>query len=298
MLDTSSVRERDCTTMSNTTMNEDLAGKVALVTGATTGIGKEIARGLARMGAEVVIGARGLERGNAARDDIATTTGNANVSVMEVDMADLKSIRAFASSFLAKHAKLHILVNNAGVWLTERKESPDGHELTLATNVLGPYLLTTLLAPALEAAAPSRVVNVVSSIAANYDAADLEYTKRKFDGFKAYAQSKQAFRMVTWGLANRFADAKVTLNCAAPGFVKTEFNRNAKGFTAAMINFFSALMAVSPERGAETPLWVAASSELEGQTAKYYDKRKEQDGKFHEPEPIAQLLRECERMTA
>lgn len=278
-------------------MNEDLSGTVALVTGATTGIGKEIARGLAQMGAEVVIGARGLDRGNAARDDIAKTSGNTKVSVMQVDMADLKSIRSFSSSFLAAHPKLHILVNNAGVWLTERKESPDGHELTFATNVLGPYLLTKGLAPALEAAAPARVVNVVSSIAGNYDAADLEFTKRKFDGMKAYAQSKQALRMVTWGQAERFASSNIMVNCAAPGFVKTEFNRNAGGFTAMMINFFSAIMAVSPERGAETPLWVAASRELEGQTAKYYDKRKEQDGKFREPEPIAQLLRECERMT-
>jgi NAD(P)-dependent dehydrogenase (short-subunit alcohol dehydrogenase family) len=284
--------------MANTTVNEDLTGKVALVTGATTGIGKEIARGLARMGAEVIIGARGLDRGNAARDDITKTSGNVKVSVMQIDVADLKSIRSFASSFLATHPKLHILVNNAGVWLSERKESPDGHELTFATNVLGPYLLTELLAPALEAAAPSRVVNVVSSIAKNYDPADLEFTKRKFDAMKAYAQSKQAFRMVTWGQAERFANSKVTVNCAAPGFVKTEFNRNVSGFMAMMVNFFAALMAVTPERGAETPLWVAAARELEGQTAKYYDKRREQDGKFREPEPIAQLMRECERMTA
>jgi NAD(P)-dependent dehydrogenase (short-subunit alcohol dehydrogenase family) len=280
------------------TVNEDLSGKVALVTGATTGIGKEIALGLARMGAEVVIGARSLDRGNTARDDIAKTSGNAKVSVMQVDMADQKSIRAFASSFLATHPKLHILVNNAGVWLTERKETPDGHELTLATNVLGPYLLTKSLAPALEAAAPSRVVNIVSSIAGDYDGSDLEFTKRKFDGMKAYAQSKQALRMVTWGMAEQFAASKVTLNCAAPGFVKTEFNRNARGFTAMMINFFSALMAVTPEKGAETPLWVAASRELDGQTAKYFDKLEEQDGKFRDAGPIAALLRECERMTA
>lgn len=184
------------------------------------------------------------------------------------------------------------------MWLTERKQTSDGHELTLATNVLGPYLLTTSLAPALEAAAPSRVVNIVSSLAGDYDGSDLEFTKRKFDGFKCYSQSKQALRMVTWGMAERFPASKVTLNCAAPGFVKTEFNRNARGFTAMMINFFSALMAVSPEKGAETPLWVAASREFDGQTAKYFDKRKEQDGKFREPEPIAALLRECERMTA
>lgn len=165
--------------MASTTIDENLTGKVALVTGATTGIGKEIARGLARMGAEVIIGARGLDRGNAAREDIAKTSGNAKVSVMQVDMADQKSIRAFASNFLAAHPELHILVNNAGVWVTDRQESPQGHEITLATNVLGPYLLTNLLAPALEAAAPSRVINIASDFASEYDASDLEWSKRK-----------------------------------------------------------------------------------------------------------------------
>jgi NAD(P)-dependent dehydrogenase (short-subunit alcohol dehydrogenase family) len=278
--------------------NEDLSGKVALVTGATTGIGKEIARGLARMGAEVVIGARTLDRGNAARDDIASTTGSTKVSVMQVDMADQKSIRAFASSFLAQHPKLHILVNNAGCWQSDRQESPDGHELTWATNVLGPYLLTNLLAPGLEAAAPSRVINIVSDFASSYDVTDLEWSKRKYDMMKCYSQSKQALRMLTWGQADRFASSKVAVNCAAPGFVKTEFNRSVRGFTAAMIKFFAALMAVSPEKGAETPLWAAAARQLEGQTSKFYNKLAEGDGKFREPEPVAQLLRECERMTA
>jgi NAD(P)-dependent dehydrogenase (short-subunit alcohol dehydrogenase family) len=277
----------------NETQRGELHGKIALVTGATGGIGKEIARGLARMGAHVIVGTRAFDRGDAVRRELALDTDNANVEAMLVDVASQESVRAFVAAFSERHDRLDILVNNAGVWLTDRRETTDGHELTLATNVLGPYMLTSMLAEHLRAAGAARVVNVVSGLASKYDAQDLEFRRRKFSGFDAYAQSKAALRMLTWGFARRFANTQVTVNAAAPGFVKTDFNRNARGFTATMITLMSKLFAVGPEKGADTPLWVATSFELDAVTGRYYDQRKAKDGGFHDPDAIAELERFC-----
>jgi NAD(P)-dependent dehydrogenase (short-subunit alcohol dehydrogenase family) len=274
---------------------KSLEGKIALVTGATTGIGKEIARGLAALGARVIIGARTTTRGESARLEIIESTGNRDVTVMQIDVASIASVRAFVSAF--PHDRLDILVNNAGVWLTERSETREGHEVTFATNVLGPYLLTTLLADRLRTAGSARVVNVVSAMASKYDASDLEYTRRKFTGFDAYAQSKAALRMLTWGFARRFAGTGVTVNAAAPGFVKTEFNRSATGFMATMIGISAKLFAVTPAKGADTPLWVATAFELEGVTGGYFDARKKKDGKFDDAAAIAELETICASIT-
>jgi NAD(P)-dependent dehydrogenase (short-subunit alcohol dehydrogenase family) len=276
----------------------DMTGKVALVTGATGGIGKEIARGLARMGATVVIGARSPGRGDAAAAEIAAGTGGTAPVVMELDVADQASIRAFAAAFGARFAALDVLVNNAGAWFTDRRRSPDGHELTLATNVLGPYLLTELLLDALRAAGRARVVNVVSSFTGNYDAADLQFARRPYDGFKAYTQSKQALSMLTSGLAARLAGSGVTANAAEPGFVRTDFNRNARGLRVAMIGFFNRLIGVSPATGADTPLWAAVAPELEGVTGKLFAARKTKDGKFRDTAAISDLERRCRELTA
>ena len=280
------------------TLNVDMSGKVAVVTGASSGIGKEIARGLARMGATVVLAVRSREKGDATRDELAGETGSKSVSVLQVDVADPRSIRAFAEAFRGKFDRLHVLVNNAGAWYTDRRASPAGRELTFATNVLGPHLVTQVLEGPLRAAAPSRVVNVVSSFASDYDATDLEFERRKFDGFKAYGASKQALRMLTWGMATRLEGSGVTANAAAPGFVRTDFNANARGFVATMINLSARLFAVSPARGADTPLWCAVAPELSAVTGKYFEDRKEKDGKFHEPGPIADLERRCEELLA
>jgi NAD(P)-dependent dehydrogenase (short-subunit alcohol dehydrogenase family) len=277
----------------------DRTGTVALVTGATGGIGKEIARGLARMGATVVIGARNLERGEAARAQIAGDAArDGAVAVMPLDVADLASIRAFAKAFRERFGTLGVLVNNAGAWFTDRRQSPDGIELTFATNVLGPHLLTESLLDLLRASGRARVVNVVSSIQGNYDATDLQFSRRKFDGYKAYSQSKQALSMLTWGFASRLTGSGVTANAASPGFVRTDFNQNAHGLRAAMIGVSVRLFGVSPAKGADTPLWVATARELDGVTGKHFEGRKEKEAKFREPGPIADLERRCEQMEA
>ncbi len=280
-----------------TELNEDLSGKVAIVTGATGGIGKEIARGLARMGATLIVCARNPSKGAEVVSEIKKDAKKPDsVSAMTLDVSSLASIKKFVDEFKTKHDALHILVNNAGAWFSDRRESADKHELTFATNVLGPYMLTKLLADRLRAGAPSRVVNVVSGLAGNYDASDLEWSKRKYDGFKAYAQSKQALRMLTWHFADDLGKDKVVAIAAAPGFVKTDFNQNASGFVASMINFSAKLFADTPAQGADTPLWAAASKEAEGLTSKYVEKRKEKDGKFREKAPIAELVSALDAM--
>jgi retinol dehydrogenase-12 len=285
--------------MAHQDLHEDLSGKVALVTGATGGIGKEIARGLARLGATVIVGARDADKGARVRDELAKDAKSPDaVETMVVDVSSAESIRAFVPEFEKKHPALHLLVNNAGAWFSDRRESKDGHELTLATNVLGPYLLTKLLADALRKGKPSRVVNIVSELASDYDASDLEYSRRKFDGFKAYGQSKAALRMLTWIDAKKLEKDGVTVNCAAPGFVKSDFNQNARGFVAMMINLSAKLFAVTPAVGAETPLWVAASRELEGQTGKYFTKHKEKDGQFRDSAALDGLEHALQKLTA
>src|SRR5215472_14734894 len=185
-------------------MDDSLTGRTAIVTGATGGIGLEIASGLAGRGATVVIGARTAERGGAAAAAIAPA-GGVRPSVLAVDVADQTSVRAFATAFADKYGALDILVNNAGAWFSERRQSPDGLELTLATNVIGPHLLTELLLDRLKAAGAARLVNIVSSIQGSYDVSDLQFTRRPYDGFKAYGQSKRALSLLTVGLASRLA---------------------------------------------------------------------------------------------
>mgnify|MGYP003693965451 CR=1 FL=1 len=118
-------------------------------------------------------------------------------------MAEQASVQAFAAAFAERHPALDVLVNNAGAWFTGRRESPDGYELTFATNVLGPHLLTELLLDRMGAAPRARVVNLISTISGSYDPTDLQYSRRPYDGYKAYGQSKQALTMLTIGLARR-----------------------------------------------------------------------------------------------
>jgi len=275
-----------------------MSGKVAVVTGATGGIGKEIAGGLLRLGAHVIIGARDPHRGEAVRAELTAAPAPGTVSVLRLDVAEQASLRAFASVFSQQHERLDVLVNNAGAWFTDRRHSPDGYELTFATNVLGPHVLSHLLLDALRAAPSARIVNVVSAIAGDYDATDLQFTRRRYDGYKAYAQSKQALTMLTWGLATRLAGQGVSANTAAPGFVRTAFNANAHGPRAVMINLMARLFAVSAAKGADTPLWVASAPELEGVSGRSFAAHKEATPKFTDSAPIAELERLCDDLTA
>ena len=264
-----------------------LDGKLCIVTGATTGIGKEIARNLAREGATIVLPCRTPARGDAARADILKDVPAAKVTVAAADVSSQSSLRAFAESTLAAHPKIDVLVNNAGVWTKGREVSVDGIELTWATNVLGYHLLTSLLRPALEAAS-GRIVNVASTLAKGLDMDDVQFTKRSFDGMAAYAQSKQANRMLTWVLADKL-QGKVTANAVHPGFVASELNRNESGLFGLVVKIGHLLFARSTVKGAVGATWLASSPQAAGVTNKFFMDTKEITCKRRDPAKLRAL---------
>jgi NAD(P)-dependent dehydrogenase (short-subunit alcohol dehydrogenase family) len=278
-------------------VNADLKGKCAVVTGASSGIGKEIARGLARQGAAVVMACRNADKAGAVRDELARDSGNENLSVMVLDLADLASVRAFAEACLRAHPSLDILVNNAGGWTMDRQSSADGFELIWATNVLGPELLTRLLLPALKAAGRARIVNLSSTVAGGLDLDDVEYKKRKFSGFSAYSQSKQADRMLAWALADELKGGGVTVNALSPGLVKTDLNRALRGPMKFFFALMLPLMGKTPAEGADTAVWLASSPDGADLSGKFFEARKEIPCKFRDDKAaLVRLQALCARM--
>src|SRR5437667_4087224 len=253
----------------------DMTGKICLITGGNSGIGKATAIGLAKMGATVVIVSRSREKGEMAVNDIIGKSGNKNEEMINADMYYQESIRQLADEFKAEHKKIHLLINNAGVYLTKRTTTPDGFESTFAVNHLGPFLLTSLLLDILKASAPSRIVNVTSDAhkgaRVNFD--DLQ-GERKFSGWQAYGQSKLAMILYTRGLAKKLEGTGVTVNSAHPGVVRTNFAKNNGGLV--MLGFrFLGMFFISPESAAKRILYVATSPDLEGVTGKYFTKMHE-----------------------
>ncbi|TMI08349.1 SDR family oxidoreductase [Candidatus Bathyarchaeota archaeon] len=252
-----------------------MAGKICLVTGGNSGIGKATAIGLAKMRATVVIATRSREKGQTAVSDIIVKSGNKNVELIQADMSSQDSIHQLADEFRAKHEKLHVLINNAGVYLTKRTTTSDGFESTFAVNHLGPFLLTSLLLDILKASAPSRIVNVTSDAhkGANIRFDDLQGEKR-FSGWQAYGQSKLAMILFTHELAKRLEGSGVTVNSAHPGVVRTNFAKNNGGLV--MLGFrFLGIFFISPESSAKRILYVATSPDLDGVTGKYFTKMRE-----------------------
>jgi len=253
----------------------NMAEKVCLVTGGNSGIGKSVALGLAKMGATVVVVSRNKEKGETAVTDTVEKSGNNNVELIQADMSSQNSIHQLVNEFRARHEKLHLLINNAGVYLTKRSETEDGLESTFAVNHLGPFLLTSLLVDILKASAPSRIVNVTSDAhkgaRVNFD--DLQ-GERKFSGWQAYGQSKLAMILYTRGLAKKLEGTGVTVNSAHPGVVRTNFAKNNGGLV--MLGFrFLGMFFISPESAAKRILYVATSPDLEGVTGKYFTKMHE-----------------------
>lgn len=250
-----------------------MSGKVCLVTGATAGIGFATALGLARQGATVVGVGRNSDKCHAIAARIRQETDNPAVEFVPADLSVQAEVRRFAEEFKLGGVRLDVLVNNVGAFFMSRQVSADGIEMTWAVNYLNVYLLTELLLDTARTSAPSRVVNVSSAMHSN---AQLNFDDlqgaRKYSGMKAYGQSKLALLMYTYDLARRLAGTGVTVNALHPGFVASDMYRSSGGFIK-LLGPVIKLMAVNPEVGAETSIYLAISPEVEGITGKYFVKR-------------------------
>jgi retinol dehydrogenase 12 len=264
------------------TDNEDniadnsMNGKVCLVTGATSGIGAETAKQLARLGATVILIGRSADKSAVAVARIKRQTGNAAVEYLLADLSSHKEIRQLAQQCKDKYPRLDVLVNNAGVVMMRRKESVDGIEMTWAVNHLGYFLLTNLLLDILIASAPSRIVNVASALHAqariNFD--DLQ-GKRSYNPLNAYNHSKLANILFTYELALRMAGTGVTANALHPGGVRTNLVARNGGLFKWFVQPLFNLQAISVEQGARTSVYLASSPEVEVVTGKYFGKCQE-----------------------
>lgn len=247
-------------------------GKVCLVTGATNGIGKETVLALAGLGATVILVGRNAARCSATVEEIKQKTGSTTIEAMTADLSLMADVRRLAEQVKAKYQRLHVLLNNAGAIFMGRQVTSEGYEMTFALNHLNYFLLTNLLLETLKASAPARIVNVSSDAhkGEHLDFADLQSEKGYF-GFTAYGRSKLANVVFTYELSRRLAGTNVTANVLHPGFVRSGFGHNNNPLVKIGIGI-AQLVAISPVRGAQTPIYLASSPEVEGVTGKYWEK--------------------------
>jgi NAD(P)-dependent dehydrogenase (short-subunit alcohol dehydrogenase family) len=256
-----------------------MTGKTCLITGANSGIGKETALGLARMGARVVLVCRNQQKGQDALAEIQRETGSSQIDLLIADTSSFGSVRALAGQVRQRYPQLDVLINNAGAAVRYRTVSTDGIEMTVAGNYLGPALLTLLLLDLLKSSAPSRIVNVSSEAHRNsrLEMDDLQFERRKYNALAAYGQSKLLMNAFTFELARRLEGTGVTANCLHPGVVATNIvPANAplvvKVIFAAMKPFL-----LSSRRGADVSLYLATSPEVANVSGKYFVKSKPAD---------------------
>lgn len=254
-----------------------MQGKICLVTGASSGIGKATALGLAKMGATVVMVCRDPNKGEAALAEIKRKSGSNSVDLLIADLSSQEAIRRLATEYKSKYQQLHVLINNAGVYCTKRHVTVDGLEAMFTINYLARFLLTNLLLDIIKHSAPARIINVAGAYHAkgkiSFD--DLQGEK-DFDGQCANHQSKLADVLFTYELARRLEGTGVTVNCLHPGMVATDLIDKDKDFP----RFFKYLYKLSrplmksPARGAETSIYLASSQEVEGVTGQYFVNKK------------------------
>jgi NAD(P)-dependent dehydrogenase (short-subunit alcohol dehydrogenase family) len=255
------------------TQTTNMRGKTCIVTGATSGIGLVTAQSLAQQGANTIVVGRNRDKGTATVDRITQETGNEAVEFMLADLSVQAQVRQLAQDIQDRYSRLDVLVNNVGAFFFRRQLSADGIEMTLALNYLNVFLLTNLLLDTLQASAPSRVVNVASESHRNaqIDFDDLQ-GERKYRGMGAYGQSKLAVVLFTYELARRVEPAQVTVNALHPGFVATNIGQN-NGWLFKLLKPALKWVAVSPEEGAQTSIYLASSPEVAGMTGKYFEKK-------------------------
>lgn len=257
-----------------------MRNKIILITGATAGIGRATAEALAKQGHTVIISGRNPQKTAQVAEDIRQQTGNPSVDYLIADFASLDTVREMAAAFLNRYDRLDVLANNAGLVSQTRQLSQDGYELQFAVNHLAPFLLTNLLLDALKRSPAGRIVNVSSR---GHAQGQIHFDDLQFEGGyqprQAYYQTKLSNVLFTYALARRLKDTRVTANVLHPGIVKTTLSHDYMGNP--VFRFFEGLIAVSPETGAQTSIYLAVSPEVEGVSGGYFIRRKRKDSAPH-----------------
>jgi retinol dehydrogenase 12 len=274
-----------------------MIGRVALVTGAASGIGRATATGLAREGATVVLLVRNAERGEQALRDVRASVPGATVEALACDLSVQSSVRDAARRFVASNERLDVLVNAAGVFVKERTLTADGIELTFATNYLSYFLLSHELLPLLRTSAPARVVNVASKYGrTKIDFDDLQRLREPYSYLKSTPQTMLARVLFTQELAHRLSGTGVVANAVHPGLVaNTRLLQDTRGPFKWLTDTFGS----TPEKGADTVLWLAAAPETGTITGKMFAKRTEirTPGQGSDPAARKRLWEESEKLT-
>lgn len=254
---------------------DSMKDETVLITGANSGVGFETAKALALKGVRIIAACRNREKGKQAVEEIINFSGNEQVSLLEIDLSSLESVRNAAARVLDDVKVLDVLINNAGIITQKRELSEDGFELQLATNHLGPFLLTNMLLPIIIPSSKARIINLSSGahFMGKIHFHDL-MLENSFKPFKAYGQSKLANILFTRSLKHHFGHRGIRANSVHPGFVNTNFGKSRSseklhGFLEWFTNF-----GVSAEKGAETSVWLASSPEAGEYSGEYFVKCK------------------------
>jgi NAD(P)-dependent dehydrogenase (short-subunit alcohol dehydrogenase family) len=252
-----------------------MQGKTVLITGANQGIGKAAAIVLAGKGARVVMVARNADKGRAALAEVVAASRGVEPELIVADLSSQEQVRRAASELKARHDRLDVLVNNAGVFVPERHTTVDGLEESFALNHLGYFLLTRELLDLLKQSARARIVNVSSEAhrGATMQWDDLQYCTHRYRGFRAYGQSKLANVLFTYELARRLGGTRVTANALHPGVIGSGFGQTYGGAMSVLVKIARPFM-LTPEEGARTTVYLASSPEVEGVTGSYFSKCK------------------------
>jgi retinol dehydrogenase-12 len=252
---------------------------ICLITGATDGVGKVTAIELAKSGFTVVVAARSAEKAEALKKEIEAATGNKSTDYIVADLASLRQVRQLAETFRRRYATLDVLINNAGVFLPRRTETEDGYEMTYQVNYLSHFLLTNLLLEELKKSEQGRIINLSSSVYSigKFDAGNLQ-SEAKFTVLGTYSASKLFTLMFTEELARRLRGTRVTANAVHPGIVRTRMMLQAPGAFRVM-SYLSLPFSISPERGAQTSVFLASSPDVGEVSGQYFTKSKRTDVK-------------------
>jgi NAD(P)-dependent dehydrogenase (short-subunit alcohol dehydrogenase family) len=252
-----------------------MALRTTVITGATSGIGKETALALAQKQHEIYLLVRNTQKGDQLKEEIIARTGNKNIFVVKCDLADLHTVGEAADELKAKLFAVNVLINNAGGIFGEKQITKDGFESTFQVNHLGHFMLTMALLPLLEKG-QARVINVSSDAHrmgdGNFD--DLLWEQKKYNAWKAYGNAKLDNIYFTKSLAEKYADKGITSFALHPGLVKTEFWAGTSGLFSKLMGFLASPFMISAEEGAQTSIYLATEPGVDAKSCQYFVKKK------------------------